>query len=79
MSETYRIDLAARRVYVTIDGVERLSGWLSFDFLASYPSPCIARGFIDYASPIGSVRGAAYAVARDELLDRGLIQEEDVK
>ena len=66
MPETYRIDEGMRRVYVTHDGKEHSWAFVPFDKMEQ-----IARsGF-----RVRPERRDCYLIARDELLERGLIRE----
>jgi hypothetical protein len=75
MSETYRIDVATRTVHVTFRGEFAEGYFMDFDALANTPvgtilSPsgwgCLSRS-----------RSECYAIARDELIERGLIEVDD--
>lgn len=73
MIESYRIDEAARRVYVTRRGVQHYADCLPFDHLAGVSSRGIAEGRdLPWLEP---ARAALYAAARDELVRRGLIHD----
>ena len=77
MPETYRIDEADKRVYVS-DGIDPVSQSVHFDIIARATSEVIAGGKDnkhDHWSLVPAGRRMCFAVARDELLERGLIQE----
>ncbi len=62
--EQYKIDYDSKLVYVTIHGEWEKSHYLPFRFLETEPPP--------YDS-LTLDRANAYAIARDELIDKGLI------
>ena len=66
MTETYRIDEANKRVYVTWHGAFMEGVWIPFDWLASQP------GIWPSNDP---ERAMCYLIARDELIERGLIAD----
>lgn len=74
IEETYRIDEAERRVWVTVGGDEMDAVQRPFDDICRLTSSDILDGKLCLGWDTFE-RRRCYAVARDELLDRRLIED----